>query len=320
MLVSNCHKAQTKNLWTPQSFLRDFGSKTNDLVNCRSGVVLVGHTMGEFWEGFEVIGGEYTAGHTCACVCKSVRAWGSGKFKREFAEVRSGNNFVGARVCVCVCVRACVCQRAGGVRRESGSVQGSRISEQLVFLRAYVKGVCVLGLHHQLHGSAQRVVIMKLDAAISMNLRHCVFLSHITDAVFLSSDRLVDEDKEPMILKLKDWPPTEDFAETMPQRFKNLMECLPLPEYTHRTGVFNLASRLPDFFVKPDLGPKMYVAYGSALYPKEGTTNLHLDISDATNVMVYVGIPHDDTYDHEVRRGVHTHIHTHTHAQRYLRV
>ena len=104
-----------------------------------------------------------------------------------------------------------------------------------------------------------------------------------------------------MILKLKDWPPTEDFAETMPNRFQDLMRSLPLPEYTHRTGVLNLASRLPDFFVKPDLGPKMYVAYGSALHPKEGTTNLHLDISDAVNTMVYVGIPQDDTYDHQVR-------------------
>ena len=36
-----------------------------------------------------------------------------------------------------------------------------------------------------------------------------------------------------------------------------------------------------------------------ALYPKEGTTNLHLDISDAVNVMVYVGIPTDDIYDHK---------------------
>ena len=111
----------------------------------------------------------------------------------------------------------------------------------------------------------------------------------------------MDENDEPMILKLKDWPPTEDFSETMPNRFGDLMRSLPLPEYTQRNGVLNLASRLPDFFVKPDLGPKMYVAYGSALHPKEGTTNLHLDISDAVNVMVYVGIPLDDTYDHQVR-------------------
>ncbi len=37
---------------------------------------------------------------------------------------------------------------------------------------------------------------------------------------------------------------------------------LPLPEYTKRDGRLNLASRLPNFFVRPDLGPKMYNAYG----------------------------------------------------------
>ena len=96
-----------------------------------------------------------------------------------------------------------------------------------------------------------------------------------------------------MLLKLKDWPPGDDFSDILPSRFQDLMKHLPLPEYTHRTGKLNLASRLPDFSVRPDLGPKMYNAYGSSHFPKEATTNLHLDISDAVNVMVYVGVPGD---------------------------
>ena len=44
-------------------------------------------------------------------------------------------------------------------------------------------------------------------------------------------------------------------------------------------------------FSRPDLGPKMYSAYGSPLTCTKGTTNLHLDMSDAVNVMIYVGIP-----------------------------
>lgn len=40
------------------------------------------------------------------------------------------------------------------------------------------------------------------------------------------------------------------------------MDNLPLPEYTKRDGRLNLAARLPNFFVRPDLGPKMYNAYG----------------------------------------------------------
>ena len=102
-----------------------------------------------------------------------------------------------------------------------------------------------------------------------------------------------------MILKLKDWPPTEDFCDLMPSRFQNLMKTLPIKEYTHRNGVFNLAGRLPDFFVKPDLGPKMYNAYGSSLHAASGSTNLHLDVSDAANVILHVGIPVDDKDERE---------------------
>lgn len=93
----------------------------------------------------------------------------------------------------------------------------------------------------------------------------------------------------------------EDFAELLPDRFNDLMEALPLAEYTRRTGRLNLASCLPDFFVRPDLGPKMYNAYGSALFPTKGTTNLHLDISDAVNFMVYVGIPSDSDYEQHIQ-------------------
>ncbi|XP_050534930.1 lysine-specific demethylase 3A [Daktulosphaira vitifoliae] len=107
-----------------------------------------------------------------------------------------------------------------------------------------------------------------------------------------ASERLCDNRGNSMLLKLKDWPPSADFAETLPDRFQDLMNSLPLKEYTHRDGKFNLASRLPEGFVRPDLGPKMYTAYGNAgtKYKLLGTTNLHLDISDAVNVMVYVAI------------------------------
>jgi len=102
------------------------------------------------------------------------------------------------------------------------------------------------------------------------------------------------------ILKLKDWPPGDDFADLLPDRFADVMRALPFPDYTHRSGSLNLVSCLPEHFVRPDLGPKMYVAYGSALYPDVGSTNLHLDISDAVNIMMYVGIPTDDiTKRHE---------------------
>uniref|UniRef100_A0A669B2M4 Lysine-specific demethylase n=1 Tax=Oreochromis niloticus TaxID=8128 RepID=A0A669B2M4_ORENI len=141
-----------------------------------------------------------------------------------------------------------------------------------------------------------------------VNCRNCAIISDVKvrefwDGFEVISKRLQDADGRPMVLKLKDWPPGEDFRDMMPTRFDDLMDNLPLPEYTKRDGRLNLASRLPNFFVRPDLGPKMYNAYGliSTEDRKVGTTNLHLDVSDAVNVMVYVGIPHgEDNQEEEV--------------------
>ena len=57
--------------------------------------------------------------------------------------------------------------------------------------------------------------------------------------------------------------------------------------------MLNLAGYLPDYCLKPELGPKMYIAYGSALYSNKGSTNLHIDMSDAVNCLLYVGFPTD---------------------------
>ena len=45
----------------------------------------------------------------------------------------------------------------------------------------------------------------------------------------------------------------------------------------------------------------MYIAYGSAQHPDKASTNLHLDISDAVNVMCYCGVPKDGSTDDDVK-------------------
>uniref|UniRef100_A0A8I3PN42 Lysine-specific demethylase n=1 Tax=Canis lupus familiaris TaxID=9615 RepID=A0A8I3PN42_CANLF len=145
-----------------------------------------------------------------------------------------------------------------------------------------------------------------------VNCRNCAIISDVKvrdfwDGFEIICKRLRSEDGQPMVLKLKDWPPGEDFRDMMPTRFEDLMENLPLPEYTKRDGRLNLASRLPSYFVRPDLGPKMYNAYGliTAEDRRVGTTNLHLDVSDAVNVMVYVGIPiGEGAHDEEVLKTI----------------
>jgi hypothetical protein len=43
------------------------------------------------------------------------------------------------------------------------------------------------------------------------------------------SERLRDSHGTPMLLKLKDWPPSTDIAEYMPMRFRNLFDAFTMP-------------------------------------------------------------------------------------------
>ena len=115
------------------------------------------------------------------------------------------------------------------------------------------------------------------------------------------SHRLLDAQGTPMLLKLKDWPPDGDIAEYMPKRFHDLVHDFPIQPYTLREGNINLASYIPDYYLRPELGPKMYIAYGNALYSDKASTNLHLDMSDAVNLMVYVGIPGDSEKQENIK-------------------
>ncbi|XP_016121252.1 probable JmjC domain-containing histone demethylation protein 2C, partial [Sinocyclocheilus grahami] len=78
----------------------------------------------------------------------------------------------------------------------------------------------------------------------------------------------------------------------MPSRYDDLMKNLPMPEYSDPEGNLNLASHLPSFFVRPDLGPRLCCAYGVAASQEQdfGTANLHMEVSDIISVLVYVGV------------------------------
>ncbi len=60
-----------------------------------------------------------------------------------------------------------------------------------------------------------------------------------------------------------------------------------------------MVSYMPDDFCPPDVGPKMYNAFKSV--DKVGTTNLHMDMADAMNVLMYAadGDQNDNNEDEE---------------------
>lgn len=80
--------------------------------------------------------------------------------------------------------------------------------------------------------------------------------------------RLLDNEGNTMLLKLKDWPPDSDFKNKMPTRFEDIMKNLPVNSYTNRNGDLNIVKYLPTCFLHPDLGPKGYFAYGSPFFLK----------------------------------------------------
>lgn len=54
--------------------------------------------------------------------------------------------------------------------------------------------------------------------------------------------------------KLKDWPSSSDFKAALPDLYEEFQKGVPMPNYSRRDGVLNIASHFPSNTVMPDLG------------------------------------------------------------------
>ncbi|KAJ6398017.1 hypothetical protein OIU77_018933 [Salix suchowensis] len=149
--------------------------------------------------------------------------------------------------------------------------------EPMVMWRAFRQ------IKHEQHGKLLDVKAIECLGCCEVEINVHKFFTGYTEGRF-------DDKKWPQILKLKDWPPYKTFGESLPRHDVEFTCCLPFKEYTdRRSGPLNLATRLPQNSLKPDMGPKTYIAYG---FPKElgrgdSVTKLHCDMSDAVNVLTH---------------------------------
>jgi len=103
------------------------------------------------------------------------------------------------------------------------------------------------------------------------------------------SKRPQNDNGDTLALRFREnWPTQEDhFGELFPNQFKDLMKNLPISAYTEREGVLNLASRLPECFVRLDLGPRLWGGYAKSTY------NLQYNVSDAIHILTHTSVNRD---------------------------
>ncbi|KAH7569009.1 hypothetical protein JRO89_XS06G0088300 [Xanthoceras sorbifolium] len=91
-------------------------------------------------------------------------------------------------------------------------------------------------------------------------------------------------------LKLKGWLSSHLFQEQFPAHYTEIIRGLPLPAYMDpKSGLLNIASKMLQQTPGPDLGPCIYMSYGSGeeLVQADSVTKLCYDLCDVVNILAH---------------------------------
>lgn len=104
------------------------------------------------------------------------------------------------------------------------------------------------------------------------------------------SDGRILENGQPEMLKLKDWPSPSASEEFLLYQRPDFISKLPLLEYIHsKWGLLNVAAKLPHYSLQNDVGPKIFISYGTyeELGRGDPVTNLHFNMRDMVYLLVH---------------------------------
>ncbi|GAB4835812.1 hypothetical protein Ancab_000728 [Ancistrocladus abbreviatus] len=104
------------------------------------------------------------------------------------------------------------------------------------------------------------------------------------------SEGCMRENGRPQMLKLKDWPSPTASEEFLLYQRPEFISLLPLLEFIHsKWGLLNVAAKLPHYSLQNDVGPKIFIAYGTyeELGRGDSVTNLHLNMRDMVYLLVH---------------------------------
>ncbi|XP_058084311.1 E3 ubiquitin-protein ligase JMJ24 [Magnolia sinica] len=104
------------------------------------------------------------------------------------------------------------------------------------------------------------------------------------------SEGRIHENGWPEMLKLKSWPPPSALEEFLLYRRLEFISKLPLLEYIHsKWGLLNLAAKLPHASLQADVGPKIFIAYGTSeeLGRGDSVNNLDINMGDVVYLLMH---------------------------------